>query len=128
MLGTLLIISALGALAGAAIHAYWKNIIQWLAKAANKIKEVLHVVVEGTETFIARIGSGFKNMSKNYSKLKDGKWRVDTTVEQKYVDETDVPEEIRNAMLTSQGIEGEKIEITSLICCDSLCHWICLLL
>ena len=110
MLGTLLIIGALGALAGAAIHAYWKNIIQWLAKAANKIKEVLHVVVEGSETFITRIGSGFKNMSKNYSKLPEGKWRVDTTVEQTYIDENDVPEEIRNAMLASRGIEGEKIE------------------
>ncbi len=72
MLGTILVIGALSALAGAAIHAYWKNIIQWLAKAAEKIKSVLHVAVEGSETFIKRIGSGFKNMSENYSKLPNG--------------------------------------------------------
>ncbi len=115
MLGTLLIIGAVGALAGAVIHAYWKNIIQWLAKAANKIKEVLHVTVEGTETFIKRIGAGFKNMSENYSKLPEGKWRKDVVIEQNYIDENDVPEEIKRAMLNSMGIEGEKIEITSYV-------------
>jgi len=115
MLGTLLIIGAVGALAGAVIHAYWKNIIQWLAKATNKIKEVLHVTVEGTETFIKRIGAGFKNMSENYSKLPEGKWRKDVVMEQNYIDENDVPEEIKRAMLNSMGIEGEKIEITSYV-------------
>lgn len=115
MLGTLLVIGALGALAGAVIHAYWKNIIQWLAKAANKIKEVLHIAVEGSETFIKRIGAGFKNMSENYSKLPGGKWRKDTVIEQNYIDEKDVPAEIKQAMLNSMGIEGEKIEITSYV-------------
>ena len=115
MLGTLLVIGALGALAGAVIHAYWKNIIQWLAKAANKIKEVLHIAVEGSETFIKRIGAGFKNMSENYSKLPGGKWRKDTVIEQNYIDENDVPAEIKQAMLNSMGIEGEKIEITSYV-------------
>lgn len=115
MLGTLLIVGALGALAGAVIHAYWKRIIQWLAKAAEKIKLILKVAVEGSETFIKRIGAGFKNMSENYSKLPGGKWRKDTVIEQNYIDENDVPEEIRNAMLASKGIEGEKIEITSYV-------------
>ncbi len=115
MLGTLLILGALGALAGAAIHAYWSNIIQWLAKAAEKIKSVIHVAVEGSETFIKRIGVGFKNMSENYSKLPGGKWRKDTVIEQNYINENDVPEEIRNAMIASQGIEGEKINITSYV-------------
>lgn len=115
MLGTLLVIGALGALAGAVIHAYWKNIIQWLAKAANKIKEVLHIAVEGSETFIKRVGAGFKNMSENYSKLPGGKWRKDTVIEQNYIDENDVPAEIKQAMLNSMGIEGEKIEITSYV-------------
>lgn len=115
MLGTLLIMGALGALAGAAIHVYWKNIIGWLSKAANKIKEVLHVAVEGTETFIKRIGAGFKNMSENYSKLPGGKWRKDIAIDQAYIDENDVPEEIKRAMLNSMGIEGEKIEITSYV-------------
>ena len=115
MLGTLLIVGALGALVGAAIHAYWKNIIQWLAKVADKIKSILKVAVEGSETFIKRIGAGFKNMCENYSKLPGGKWRKDTVIEQNYIDENDVPEEIRNAMLASKGIEGEKIEITSYV-------------
>lgn len=115
MLGTLLIVGALGALAGAIIHSYWKNIIQWLAKAAEKIKSVLKVAVEGSETFIKRIGAGFKNMSENYSKLPGGKWRKDTVIEQTYINENDVPDEIRQAMLNSRGIEGEKIEITAYV-------------
>lgn len=115
MLGTLLIVGALGALAGAVIHAYWKHIIQWLSKAAEKIKNVLNVAVEGSLTFIKRVGVGFKNMSENFSKLPGGKWRKDTVIEQNYIDENDVPIEIRNAMLASQGIEGEKIEITSYV-------------
>lgn len=115
MIGTIIVMGILGTLAGAAIHAYWKNIINWLAKAVNKIKEVLHVAVEGAETFIKRIGAGFKNMSENYSKLPGGKWRKDTVIDQNYIDESDVPAEIKQAMLNSMGIEGEKIEITSYV-------------
>ncbi|SEK79023.1 hypothetical protein SAMN02910353_01268 [Ruminococcus sp. YRD2003] len=118
MLGTLLVIGAAAALAagaGVLIHAYWKNIIQWLAKAAEKIKAVLNVAVEGSQTFIKRVGSGFKNMSENYSKLPEGKWRKDTVIEQKYIDENEVPDDIRQLMNQSLGIEGEKIEITSYV-------------
>ena len=113
MLGTFLILGAIGTLAGAAIHAYWEHIIRWLAKAAEKIKSILHVAVEGSETFIKRVGTGFRNMSQHYSKLPDGKWRKDTTIEQKEIDESEVPEDIRNLMRASTGIDGEQIEITS---------------
>ena len=36
-------------------------------------------------------------------------------MEQRYIDESEVPEDIRNLMLGSSGIEGEKIEITSYV-------------
>ncbi len=118
MLGTLLVIGAAAALAagaGALIHAYWKNIILWLDKASRKIREILKVTVEGSLSFIKRVGNGFKNVSEHYSKLPGDQFRVDTVMEQRYIDESEVPEDIRNLMLGSSGIEGEKIEITSYV-------------
>ena len=112
MLGALLIAGAIGALAGAVIHAYWDHIIRWLAKVSAKIKSVLNIAVDGYETFIQRVGAGFKNMSENYSKLPGGKWRKDTVIEQSYIPENDVPEEIKRAMLAANNIEGTKINTT----------------
>lgn len=77
----------------AGLCIYWKNILQWIKKAANKIKEVLGITVKGTRTFIEKNLDGFKNISKYYSENKlTGEW--EETVYTKSVSESEIPPEI----------------------------------
>ena len=57
------------ALSGALITGllvFWKNIVGWIKKAVNKIKEVLGLTPDGTRTFITQAVDGFRNKSKYY--------------------------------------------------------------
>ncbi len=81
----------------AALCLYWRNILEWIKKAANKIKEVLGITVQGTRTFISKSleGSleGFKNISKYYSENNlTGEW--EETVYTKSVSRSEIPPEI----------------------------------
>lgn len=72
---------------------FWQNIIGWIKKAVNKIKEVLGFAPDGTKTFIAKAIDGFKNKSKYYYKNEKTKeW--EEVVYTKAVDESEVPPEI----------------------------------
>lgn len=89
----------------AGLVAFWKNILQWIKKAANKIKEVLGIPVQGTRTFIKKCVDGFKNVSKYYSENKlTGEW--EENVFTKPVPISEIPTEILNKVKTS-AIEQE---------------------
>lgn len=87
MIGALLIAGAVGLLAGAAIAIFWKDIIKWVDKAINKIKQMLNVVVQGSEVFLKKVSGGYKEVAYHYSKLPDNKWQRTTTVSTKFIDE-----------------------------------------
>lgn len=75
------------------LATFWQNIVNWIKKAANKIKEVLGRAPEGTRTFISRTTEGFKNHSKYYYKdVVTREW--EEVVYTKSVDESEVPPEI----------------------------------
>lgn len=112
MLGAILIAGAAGLLLGAAIHAYWKHIISWLDKAAKKIKEVLKITTAGCLTFLKMVNGHYKNLSEHYSRVNSNQWRKDTVIEQNYIDENDVPEDIRQCLLQASRVEGEMIDIS----------------
>lgn len=77
----------------AALCLYWRNILEWIKKAANKIKEVLGITVQGTRTFISKRLEGFKNISKYYSENNlTGEW--EETVYTKSVSRSEIPPEI----------------------------------
>jgi cell shape-determining protein MreC len=87
------IIIALSAVLIGALIAFWKEIVEWIKKAVNKIKEVLKVAVEGVRTFIVKTREGLQNKSKYYNKNKlTSEW--EETVYTKKVDESEVPPEI----------------------------------
>jgi|TergutMp193P3_1026864.scaffolds.fasta_scaffold09563_6 cell shape-determining protein MreC len=87
------IILALSAIFIGALIAFWKNIVEWIKKAVNKIMEVLKVAVEGVRTFIVKTREGLQNKSKYYNKNKLTKeW--EETVYTKKVSESEVPPEI----------------------------------
>lgn len=72
---------------------FWRNIVEWIKKAAKKIKEVLGITPDGTRTFITRTIDGFKNKSKYYYKNKvTTEW--EEIVYTKPVDESEIPADI----------------------------------
>lgn len=74
----------------AGLAMFWQNIIAWIKKAVNKIKEVLGLQPDGTRTFITRTAEGLKNKSKYYYKSKlTSEW--EEVVYTKAVDENEVP-------------------------------------
>jgi len=92
----------------AALALYWKNIVEWIKKAANKIKEVLGIAVQGTRTFIARTVEGFQNKIVHYNENKlTGEW--EETVYTKKVDESEIPPEI----LAKVRVKGIDIEVST---------------
>ena len=81
------------AVAVGALIAFWKNVVEWIKKAVDKIKEVLKVAVEGVRTFVVKTREGLQNKSKYYNKNKLTKeW--EETVYTKKVSESEVPPEI----------------------------------
>lgn len=89
----LAIILALSAVFIAGLIVFWKKIVEWIKKAANRIQEVLGVAVEGTRTFIVRTQEGLKNKSIYYNRNKlTREW--EEVVYTKKVDESEVPSEI----------------------------------
>lgn len=87
------IIFTLSAALIAGLALFWKNIVEWIKKAVNKIKEVLGITPDGTRTFITRTVDGFKNKSKYYYKNKiTTEW--EEVVYTKSVDESEIPVDI----------------------------------
>jgi hypothetical protein len=109
MLG-MAIILGLSAVIIAGLLPFWNDIVNWLRKAANKIKEVLGVTVEGTRTFIVKTKEGFKNKSKYYNKNKlTNEWEETTYTKQ--VSESEIPPEILAKVRTQEiGIDVSTTE------------------
>lgn len=85
----------LGLTAGviALLAIFWRDIVEWIKKATNKIKQVLGISVQGTRTFISKTSEGLKNKSKYYyQNVKTREW--EEVVYTKNVSENDVPADI----------------------------------
>ncbi len=104
MIATMIILTLTAALV-AGLALFWKNIVEWIKKAANKIKEVLGLTPDGTRTFISRTIDGFKNKSKYYYKNKvTSEW--EEIVYTKAVSEDEIPDDIL-AKVYKQKIDVE---------------------
>ena len=106
ILGALIV----GAVIGAIVVKFWREIAGWFQKAFQKVKEILHVAVVGSEVFLKKMQEGFKEVSYHYSK-QNGRWRKDTVVKQETVALEDVPEEFRLAAQNA-GI-AQEIDISA---------------
>lgn len=83
-----------GALVAAAglVAAFWDDIRNWMVRAIQKVQEVVEGVVAGAKILIQKLSEGFKEISRNYSKV--GEYWKETTVT-RTVPESEVPPEIR---------------------------------
>ena len=89
----------------AALVVYWQDIVAWIKKAVNKIKQVLGLEPDGTKTFISKAVDGFKNKSKYYYKHKvTREW--EEVVYTKPIEESEIPADIL-AKVNSKPVGSE---------------------
>ena len=90
---TFLVIAGLSGLLIAGLIKFWKEIVEWIKKAADKIKTTFGLVVKGTRTFIVKTLDGLRNRAKHYNENETtGEW--EETVVHTNVDESDVSADI----------------------------------
>ena len=108
------IILALSAAFIAGMIIYWKQIVEWIKKATNKIKEVLGITIQGIRTFVEKTIDSIKNISKYYNENKvTGAW--EETVYTKVVSENEIPsdilEKIRATEMNTQISTTEELQL-----------------
>lgn len=82
----------LGAAVGALIAVFWKDIVGWIQRAAEAVKNAIGKAAIGVTVAIKKLYNGYKEISRHYSKTGT-QWQE--TVATRTVSESDVPEEIR---------------------------------
>lgn len=113
-----LLLLAGGALIGAGIAIYWKEIAAWLKRIYEKLPPIIKQYLQGALSFIQRIGNTFKNVMKYYSYNEETKKWTETVVSTE-VDESKIPAKFRNKLKstieveTTDDLEKElKLELT----------------
>lgn len=83
-----------GLLLGAGLlTAFWNDVVSWIKRAVQKVKEILGVVSYGFTVFVRKIEEGLKEISKHYTKNQNNTWQE--TIITKQISESEVPAEIR---------------------------------
>lgn len=75
-----------------AVAVFWNDIKEWIVRCAKKVSEVVRGVVFGVRVFARKMRDAFKEISRHYSKDRQGNWE-ETTVT-RTVDPSEVPQEI----------------------------------
>lgn len=84
------------------LATFWNDMVSWLKRAVQKVKEVIGVVSYGFTVFVRKLREGLKEISKHYSK-KQNKWQE--TIVTKEIDESEVPDEIKAKASMSRDVE-----------------------
>lgn len=93
------------ALAGIGIvAAFWNDLVSFLKKAVNKVKQIVNGIVYGCKVFVRKLSEGVKEISRHYSKV-DQHWE-ETTVT-RTINESEVPPEI-----LERANRGQDLDIT----------------
>ena len=73
------------------VAAFWFDLVKFLKKAVEKVRQVVDGVVYGFKVFVTKMREGVREISRHYSKV-DQHWE-ETTVT-RTVSESEVPPEI----------------------------------
>ena len=82
----------IGCVIGVLGAVFWDDILAFLKRSIEKVRQIVKGVVEGAQILIRKVREGFQEISKNYS-YQNGKWE-ETTIT-RTVPASEVPEEIR---------------------------------
>lgn len=85
----------LGALivGGTLIARYWRQMVEFLKKVLNKLKQVIKGTIMGSAVFLKKLGDKFQNRTKHYSQNEQGKWKETIVCYEQNADE--IPEKYR---------------------------------
>lgn len=87
------------------LAAFWKDLVSFLQKAIEKVKQIVSGILYGTKVFIKKINEAVKEISRHYSKV-DGHWQE--TIITKTISASEVPEDIlKRAGYTELDITDE---------------------
>ncbi len=73
------------------VAAFWNDIVNFLKKAAQKVRQIVEGVVYGFTVFVKKMYEGVKEISRHYSKVEQH-WE-ETTIT-RVISESEVPPEI----------------------------------
>lgn len=73
------------------IAAFWNDLVRFLKKAVEKVRQLVAGIVYGCKVFVKKLGEGVREISRHYSKV-DQHWE-ETTIT-RMVAESEVPPEI----------------------------------
>ncbi|EGQ7901750.1 MULTISPECIES: hypothetical protein [Vibrio] len=96
-----------------AVATFWSDIKEWIVRGAKKVAEVVRGVVFGVRVFVKKMRDAFKEISRHYSKDRQGNWE-ETTVTRK-VSPSEVPQEIldmANAMSETDITSKLELELS----------------
>lgn len=94
----------LGAAVVGIVAAFWKDLVNFLRKAVQKVQQIISGIVYGCRVFVKKIHEGVKEISRHYSKV-DQHWE-ETTIT-RVVSESEVPSEI-----LERARANEELDIT----------------
>lgn len=104
ILTTLFLAAIAGGAVGALVATFWKQIVSWFKKAWEKLTEAFKKGFKGVKAFLTKIAGVIKNLAKYYSfNASTKKWQE--TVVTREVDPSEVPEEFRTELKSSDQID-----------------------
>lgn len=90
---------------------FWREITEWLQTVIKNVKERnWKGVLYGTKVFLKKVGKKFKRIAEHFSRIdNEEKWLKTTTINEEYVEDFEVPEDI---LAKAQNERSDTVEIT----------------
>ncbi len=110
--------AAVGALVGGAIiAAFWKEIVGWIKKVVDKLPPSVRQNLQGAMAFVEKVAGALKNIM-NYYSFNEETQKWTETVVSREVDESSIPEHIREKVKLSAKVDitdelQEKLELVA---------------
>ena len=92
----------LGAALIGVVAAFWKDLVDFLKTAVQKVQQMVTGVVYGFKVFVKKLYEGVKEISRHYSKV--GQHWQETTIT-RMVSESEVPAEILERARASEELD-----------------------
>lgn len=89
-----------------AVASFWKDIVAWMKKVVEKVKEIVAKAVVGFKIFVTRMAEAIREIAKNYSQDQHGRWQE--TIVTREIPESEVPADI----LAKVRRNGGEVDVT----------------
>lgn len=92
------------------IGKFFTLLTQWIDKAMDYVAATFHVIVDGVQTFLKKVGDEYQEISYNYTQQQDGSFMKNTVVRQTFVSEDEIPDDIKQMALQME--EGNMVDMS----------------